>query len=145
MQNKSAAMVPYTLPPLTILAPPIYSTLDARALFIYDFLNLYGWIIRAKPTKDHQVSEVSEFILTAGILRTAIRAKLRRGASRRGISVLICTYTPQDAKTERMDGGVYRVPVELIPLERRLSFLEALNELPNRVSVVDTRIAPLAA
>ena len=91
------------------------------------------------------MSEVSEFILTAGVLRTAIRAKLRMGASRRSISVLICSYTPPDAKTERMDGGVYRVPVELIPLERRISFLEALNELPNSLPAVKTKTAPLAA
>jgi hypothetical protein len=58
--------------------------------------------------------------------------------------VLICTYTPQRAKTKRMDGGVSRVSVELIPLEQRVSFLEALNELPNPLPAVETRIAPLA-
>lgn len=44
-----------------------------------------------------------------------------------------------------MDGGVHRVPVDLIPLEQRVSFLEALNELPNPLPAVETGSAPLPA
>jgi hypothetical protein len=94
---------------------------------------------------DHQVSDVPELVLTADMLRTAIRAKLRAGTSRRGISVLIATYTPQGAHTEHKDGVVYRLPVELIPLERRVPFLDALNELPGRRPAVGTTVASLAA
>ena len=90
------------------------------------------------------MSEASELVLPAAMLRTAIRAKLRKGASRQAISELIRMYAPQGAKTERRYGQVYRFPVELIALERRESFLDALNQLPNRLSVVETRIAPLA-
>lgn len=91
------------------------------------------------------MSEASELILPAAMLRTAIRAKLRKGASRQAISELIRTYAPQGVKTERRYGQVHRFPVELVALERRDSFLDALNQLPNRLSVVETRIARLAS
>ena len=94
--------------------------------------------------KDFQMSEVLELVLTAEMLRTSIRAKLRTGASRRDVSVLIRAYAPR-VETERKDAGVYRVPVELIPLERRVSFLDALNELPNHLPAGETRMAPVAA
>lgn len=99
----------------------------------------------AGSTKDLQMSDVLELALTGEMLRTAIRAKLRMGANRRDISVLINAYAPQGASTKRTDGGVYRIPVELIPLDRRVAFLDALNELPIPLSVVATTIAPAAA
>ena len=90
------------------------------------------------------MSEVFELVLTAEMLRTSIRAKLRSGASRRDVSVLIRAYAPH-VEARRKDDGVYRIPVELIPLERRVSFLDALNELPNHLPTGATRIAPVAA
>ena len=73
---------------------------------------------------------MSEVVVTPELLRSAIREKLRAGISGRDISVLINEYVPQGVWTERTDGEVYRVPVELIPLDRRIYFLDALNELP---------------
>ena len=73
---------------------------------------------------------MSEVALTPELLRSAIREKLRAGASGRDISVLINEYVPHGINTERMDGEVYRVPVELIPLDRWMDFLDALNQLP---------------
>jgi hypothetical protein len=64
------------------------------------------------------------------LLRSAIRTTLRKGASRRDIWVLISAYAAQGDNRKRKDGGVYRLPIELIPLERRVDFLEALIELP---------------
>ncbi len=74
---------------------------------------------------------MNEVVLTPELLRSAIREKLRAGASGRDISVLISAYVPQGVNTERTDEGVYRLSVELIPLDRRIYFLDALNELPN--------------
>ena len=95
--------------------------------------------------KSHQMSEASEFVLPVGMLRTAIRAKLRRGTSRQAISLLIRKFVPDGVNTERRQGQVYRLPVEVIPLDRRLSFLDALNELPNRLPAVATGIDRLAS
>ena len=87
------------------------------------------------------MSEVLELVLTAEMLRTAIRAQLRVGTSRQTISLLIRSYAPPGVRTERMDEGVYRVPVELIPVERRTAFLDALSGLPNRRPAVATSTA----
>lgn len=97
-----------------------------------------------RPVKDCHMSELTELVLTADMLRTSIRAKLRTGASRRDVSVLIRAYAPC-VKTERKDERVYRVPVELIPLEQRVSFLDALNELPNHLKAGAGIAAPVAA
>jgi hypothetical protein len=71
--------------------------------------------------------------ITANMLRTALRAKLGSGAARRAISELIGRYA-RDGVTQRRQDGVYRLPVEVIPYERRASFLDALNELPENRS-----------
>jgi hypothetical protein len=77
------------------------------------------------------VSEALEqLVLSAAVLRTAIRAKLRTGTSRQAISALIKAYAPKGANTERRNGQLFRLPVELIALGRRAPFLDALNELP---------------
>lgn len=82
---------------------------------------------------DRPVSEVSELdiVLSAATLRTAIRAKLRTGTERQQISRLIRKYVPSAVGTLRVSDGVYRLPVEMIPLTRRTAFLDALNELPS--------------
>lgn len=79
------------------------------------------------------MSEVSDLdvILTPAMLRTAIRAKLRAGTDRQTISRLIRKYVPSALGTLRVSDGVYRLPVEMIPLSRRIAFLDALNELPS--------------
>jgi len=91
------------------------------------------------------MSEMSELLLSAAMLRTAIRANLRKGVSRQAISALIKTYAPQGVSTERRDGQAYRLPVEVIALERRLLFLDALHSLPSVSPPVATRIDSLAS
>ena len=78
---------------------------------------------------ERQVTETINVIITATILRTAIRAKLRRGAQPQIVSALIKAYAAEEAQTARRDGIVHRLPVEVIPYERRIAFLEALNQL----------------
>lgn len=73
---------------------------------------------------------LEQLVLSAAVLRTAIRAKLRTGTSRQAISALIKAYAPKGANTERRNGQLFRLPVELIALGRRAPFLDALNELP---------------
>ena len=73
-----------------------------------------------------------ELVLTTDMLRTAIRSKLRSGTSRQPISALIRTYAPDGAEAgRRKNAGSYRIPLELIPHERRTEFLDALYELPS--------------
>jgi hypothetical protein len=81
---------------------------------------------------DHLVSEAELDALSAATLRTAIRAKLRAGTNRRTITLLIGKYAPFARDTIRLSDGVYRLPVEMIPLSRRTAFLEALKELPGQ-------------
>jgi hypothetical protein len=73
---------------------------------------------------------LEQLVLPTAMLRTAIRAKLRTGTSRQAISALIKAYSPRGASTKRRNGQLYRLPIELIALERRAPFLDALNELP---------------
>jgi hypothetical protein len=80
--------------------------------------------------KGHQMHDASEIFLSPAMLRTAIRVQLRKGTSREAISALIRTYAPEGASTERRNGEVHRLPVELIAFDRRLLFLDALNKLP---------------
>jgi hypothetical protein len=84
------------------------------------------------------VSEVSELhiVLSATMLRTAIRAKLRAGTDRQTISRLIGKYVPNGVSTMRLTDGIYRLPVELIPVDRRTAFLDALNELSGHAAGV---------
>jgi hypothetical protein len=76
------------------------------------------------------VTDDLDLVVTANMLRTAIRAKLGSGATQREIWGLIARYARDGAHTrKREEGGVHRLPVEVIPHERRGSFLDALNEL----------------
>jgi len=78
------------------------------------------------------VTDDLDLVVTANMLRTAIRAKLGSGATQSAISGLIVHYARDGAHMgRREDGGVHRLPVEVIPHERRAAFLDALNELPD--------------
>jgi hypothetical protein len=59
---------------------------------------------------------VEFFSLTADVLRSAIREKLRAGVRRHDVSALVNAYVPQTANTDRAVGGVRRVPIEKIPM-----------------------------
>jgi hypothetical protein len=83
------------------------------------------------PVWSKVVIETMERVITAAMLRAAIRTKIRSGASRRSISLLIARYAPADAHSEREDsGGVQRLAVEVIPHGLRTGFLDALDQLP---------------
>jgi hypothetical protein len=71
-------------------------------------------------------------VITSASLRKAIRAKLRTGASRETISLLIGDFAPTGLHTGRWHGIAPRVPVELIPHRCRAEFLMALSALPAR-------------
>lgn len=75
------------------------------------------------------MAEVSDQIISADLMRAAIRAKLSAGASREAICWLICTYAPVGANHYRNEGGVPRLPVEAIRTENRQAFLDALSRL----------------
>jgi hypothetical protein len=74
-----------------------------------------------------------DLVVTSNMLRTAIRAKLGSGAKRRAISLLIARYARDGVMTARREeDGVSRLPVEVIPHERRVAFLDAINQLPEQ-------------
>ena len=74
-----------------------------------------------------------DLVITADMLRTTIRAKLRAGATESALWTLIARYAREGARRrQREENGVPRLPVEVIPQERRATFLDALNELPTR-------------
>jgi hypothetical protein len=73
----------------------------------------------ATPSIDRAVS--------LGVVRAAIRAKLRAGASKEAISLLIASYAPQDAPSR--DPDYRRVAVEYVPPDKRVSLLQAIERL----------------
>jgi hypothetical protein len=75
------------------------------------------------------MTDMIERVITAENLRAAIRGKIGQGLTRQAISGLINTYADPLAGEGRNDRGVWRVPVEAIPFERRAEFLLALAEL----------------
>jgi hypothetical protein len=88
------------------------------------------------------VTDELDLVVTANMLRTAIRAKLSSGTTQRAISGLIADYARDDTHVRRREeGGVQRLPVEVIPHERRAAFLDALNELRDH----DARRTPRTA
>jgi hypothetical protein len=75
------------------------------------------------------MTDMIERIITAENLRAAIRAKIGQGIPRAAISGLINAYADPLPGEGRDDRGVWRVPVEAIPFERRHEFLLALAQL----------------
>jgi hypothetical protein len=78
---------------------------------------------------------MSEFKITTETLRAAIRARISAGISRQAIILLIQTYAVENARHGRVQNGVRRLPVELIPNEWRVAFLDALDELPGHYPI----------
>ena len=81
------------------------------------------------------MKKVLERVITAETLRTAIRAKIRKGVSRRTISELIYAYAPPAAAARADDSSLHRVAVEVIPHERRAAFLCELARLRDDLPV----------
>jgi hypothetical protein len=79
-----------------------------------------------------QMSEVLHVRTTDTALRTAISAKVSAGMSRRTITLLVQNYAvDSNPSYGRVQNGARRLPVELIPPEWRVAFLDALDALPN--------------
>lgn len=75
------------------------------------------------------MADVSERVVSAEVMRAALRASLQTGAAREAICWLICTFAPIGASYQRTEGGVPRLPVEVIRPEKRQAFLDALSRL----------------
>jgi hypothetical protein len=92
------------------------------------------------------MSKPPETVITATMLRLAIRAKLSAGnIKRRHISVLIDAYVaPNPLGKVRTEEGISRRPVEHIPHSRRGAFLEALDKLSCDLSANPTEDRRLA-
>ena len=84
-----------------------------------------------------------ERVITGGMLRAEIRAKLRAGVSRRAISLLIHSFRSLDAPAAADDEGTgtLRLPVEMIPNGQRPEFIAALNRLQDDLSEIATTVA----
>jgi hypothetical protein len=81
------------------------------------------------------VAEVLDEGITTAILRTAIRERISAGISRRTVSFLINAYAPPTAQGRDDGSGVQRLPVEVIPHERRAAFLCELARLRDDLPV----------
>lgn len=71
-----------------------------------------------------------EQVITAAILRMAVRSKLHAGASNEAVSLLVLSYVPPERRTRRTEEGLSRQPLEHIPHTRRAEFLNSLINLP---------------
>ena len=67
--------------------------------------------------------------INASTLRDLVRSKLRAGATKDAINLLILDYVPPEARTDRAERGISRQALESIPRERRADFLIALREI----------------
>lgn len=83
------------------------------------------------------MSDAPAIVISASMLRLAIRAKLGAGSiKRRHVSALIDAYAAPNPPGEvRTEEGISRRPVEHIPHSRRAAFLEALDKLAADLSV----------
>jgi hypothetical protein len=78
------------------------------------------------------MSKVPHGTTTDTALRTAISAKIGAGMSRRTITLLVQDYVvDNDPSYGRVQNGARRLPVQRIPPEWRVAFLDALDALPN--------------
>ena len=78
------------------------------------------------------MSKVPHGTTTDTALRTAISAKIGAGMSRRTITLLVQDYVVDNNPSYgRVQNGARRLPVQLIPPEWRVAFLDALDALPN--------------
>ena len=68
--------------------------------------------------------------ISSATLRDLVRSKLRAGATKVAINLLMLDYIPPEATTGRVERGISRQALESIPRERRTDFLTALQELP---------------
>jgi hypothetical protein len=67
--------------------------------------------------------------ISSATLRDLVRSKLRAGATKDAINLLILDYIPPEATTDRVERGIPRHSLESIPRDRRADFLTALQEI----------------
>jgi hypothetical protein len=68
--------------------------------------------------------------ISSATLRDVARSRLRAGAAKDAINLLILDYIPPEERTDRLERGISRQALECIPRERRADFLTALQEIP---------------
>ena len=78
------------------------------------------------------------------MIRMVIRAKLREGISKRTISDLIASFTPEDVVAARTGERAMRLPVELVDKDRRMALLQALANIAvdQNAALVDDGAVP---
>jgi hypothetical protein len=90
------------------------------------------------------VTDLMERVLSAATMRTIIRQKCCAGVSGETISRLIAAYVRPETVAQYEDKPrPGRIPVELIPADRRVAFVEALQRLPVSRSFAGNKIAAL--
>jgi hypothetical protein len=68
--------------------------------------------------------------VSVATLRDAVRSKLRSGATKDAVYLVILDHVPPEVRRVRLGTGISRQALELIPPERRADFLNALIEMP---------------
>jgi len=71
----------------------------------YQFLNLAARCLREYDARIISVTDELDLVVTANMLRTAIRAKLGSGTTQRAISGLIADYARDDTHIRRREEG----------------------------------------
>jgi hypothetical protein len=81
-------------------------------------------------------------ILTATVLRAAIRKQIASGVDKRAISLVVQMFANEELGAPRKDGDVIkRQAVEHIPNELRAAFLESLAGLSSQEQPACRRLA----
>jgi hypothetical protein len=75
------------------------------------------------------MSEAHGSAITTEDLREAIQTRISEGVRRRDVSLLITTYAQPGPFAGRLEDGLQRLPVELIPVKCRCEFLAMLCQL----------------
>jgi len=76
------------------------------------------------------VGAAIERAISSTTLRDLVRSKLRAGATKDAINLLILSYVPPEARTDRVERGIPRQALDSIPRGRRADFLAALQDIP---------------
>jgi hypothetical protein len=104
-------------------APPQPGSRDGRLL---DYQSLTGLAEAGVQGTASMMTDDFVLVVTAGMLREAVRVKLASGTAAEAIWVVIAQYARNTARTRRVN----RLPVEDIPHDRRDAFLRDLDALP---------------
>jgi hypothetical protein len=90
------------------------------------------------------MTDLLERVLSVATLRTVVRQKWCAGVGGETISRLIASYMdPETLARYENKSRPGRLPLELIPADRRGAFLEALQRLPSSRSFIVNRTCVL--